>query len=339
VAILDACRDDSAERDLKRVASRGGEIIRGLARVKNPEGLILAYATQYLSTAADGDPNGDSPFTTALLNNIATPGLDVKDMFFKVGSEVIASTRGEQRPEISISFYDSYILVPAAIVPAAPPAVSPPPAPPPAAPPLAAPPPITSAPEAKPQSPGGAPPPAGPSAEEIAWGLLKDTKDADQLRRFIQQFPRSPQRAEAEQRVTALDLQAAQPAKPAPMPELERAAMTRSLQLELKRVGCFDGTVDAELGGGTRDALRNFAKFAALSLPQGDPTPDVINKIKGFNKRVCPLVCPAGEKAQGELCMHVEPKARPAPSKPHPAARTDSGHGRCFSFQGRQICE
>jgi uncharacterized caspase-like protein len=116
IAILDACRDNTAERELKRVASRGGEVTRGLARVKNPEGLILAYATQYLSTAADGDPSGDSPFTAALLNNIVTPGLDVKDLFYRVGREVIETTKNRQRPEISISFYDDYALVPAGSV-------------------------------------------------------------------------------------------------------------------------------------------------------------------------------------------------------------------------------
>jgi hypothetical protein len=112
IAILDACRDNTAERELKLKATRGGDVTRGLGRVKNPEGLILAYATQYLSTAADGDPNGDSPFTTALLHHIATPGLDVTDLFVRVGREVIATTK-DQRPEISVSFYDPYTLVPA----------------------------------------------------------------------------------------------------------------------------------------------------------------------------------------------------------------------------------
>jgi len=96
---------------LKRAATRGGEITRGLARVRNPEGLILAYATQYMATAADGPADQDSPFTAALLDNIATPGLDVKDLFFRVGRDVIARTKGEQRPEISVSFYDPYALV------------------------------------------------------------------------------------------------------------------------------------------------------------------------------------------------------------------------------------
>src|SRR5262249_40409301 len=117
IAILDACRDNKAEQNLKRVATRGGDATRGLGRVKMPDGLILAYATQYLQTAADGALNQSSPFTGALLNHIATPGLDVKEMFFKVGSEVIAKTGGQQRPEISVSFYDSYALVPAAAIP------------------------------------------------------------------------------------------------------------------------------------------------------------------------------------------------------------------------------
>src|SRR5262249_24539990 len=52
IAIVDACRDNSVERDLKRQDARGGEITLGLARLRNPEGLIVAYATQYLSTAA-----------------------------------------------------------------------------------------------------------------------------------------------------------------------------------------------------------------------------------------------------------------------------------------------
>ena len=110
IAILDACRDNGAERELKRTNSRGGQITRGLAPVKNPEGLILAYATQYLSTADDGGLDGDSPFTAALLKNIAKPGLDVKELFYETAREVIAKTDGRQRPEISISFYDAYTL-------------------------------------------------------------------------------------------------------------------------------------------------------------------------------------------------------------------------------------
>ena len=120
IAILDACRDNGAERGLKQKA-RGGEVTRGLGPMKNPSGLIIAYATQYMSTAADdagglfsggGSSTLHSPFTAALLSNIATPGLDVTDMLRKVGREVDAATGGRQRPEISISMYEQYALVP-----------------------------------------------------------------------------------------------------------------------------------------------------------------------------------------------------------------------------------
>jgi hypothetical protein len=183
IAILDACRDNAAERDLKRTAAagRGGEVTRGLGPMKNPEGLILAYATQYLSTAADdtgtgpGGPSfpavsstGHSPFTSALLSNIATPGLDVKEMLYKVGRDVIAATGGKQRPEISISMYDPYALVPGG-------------------------------------GNGMSSLPASLQADEVAWSILKDTGNAEQIRRFIAQFPASPRRREAEERLGTLE--------------------------------------------------------------------------------------------------------------------------------------
>jgi formylglycine-generating enzyme required for sulfatase activity len=171
IAILDACRDDAAEQGLKRqAASRGGDVTRGLGPMKNPSGLIIAYATQYMSTAADdaagAGPDGPlaaasvrhSPFTAALLNNIATPGLDVKEMFDKVGSEVEAATGGRQRPEISISLYGRYVLAPAA-------------------------------------NPGAASPPGGSapaSGVAQAWGVIQNTTSLAVLDDFIRQFGNTP---------------------------------------------------------------------------------------------------------------------------------------------------
>jgi TPR repeat protein len=195
IAVLDACRDNAAERELKRQASRGGEMSRGLAPMKNPGGLIIAYATQYLSTASDGAAAAapHSPFTAALLNNIATPGLDVKDMFYKVGREVSAATGGKQRPEISVSMYDQYALAPgAASVPATAPSAAAPPA-------------------------GGT---AVPDAERT-WGIIQNTTSVAALDDFIRQFGNVPiYGVLAHERREALAKQHArepvsQPAKPA----------------------------------------------------------------------------------------------------------------------------
>ncbi len=128
LAILDACHDNGAERELKRRQASGGSRTCGLAPMQNVGELIVAYARQYAATAADdagdvtpADPLPSttssarhSPFTAALVNNITTPGLDVTDMLRKVRRDVIAATAGKQRPEIVISTYVQYALAPAA---------------------------------------------------------------------------------------------------------------------------------------------------------------------------------------------------------------------------------
>jgi len=123
IAILDACRDNEMEAQLKRqdaeargALRRGLAPTRGLAKVQNADGLIVAYATQYLTTALEGQAGGNSPFTGSLVHLIGTPNLDVKAMLFKVAQDVIAKTHGEQRPEISVSLFDEYALVPATAV-------------------------------------------------------------------------------------------------------------------------------------------------------------------------------------------------------------------------------
>jgi uncharacterized caspase-like protein len=218
--------------------------------------------------------------------------------------------------------------------------------------------------------------PAGPSPEDVAWGLVKDSKDANQLRLFLTQFPQSARRAEAEQRMTAIDaeqraaaalqeqrmaaLRAAGAAAPAP----DDREMARSLQLELKRLGCFDGTVNGEFGTTTRDALRNFAKLAAVNVPEPELSLDTLKIIRGIDKRICPLICKSGERAEGERCIRIvcpagqtlkdgtcvgkpdaEPKKRANAepeqrARPAPAARpAGGGGGKCFTFEGRRFCE
>lgn len=117
LVILDACRDNERELELRRLdaaargqAARGGAVGRGLARLQNPDGLIVVYSTQHMTTAADGNPGGNSPFTGALARHLMSPGIDIKDVLFRAGQDVITQTGGAQRPEISISLYDPFVL-------------------------------------------------------------------------------------------------------------------------------------------------------------------------------------------------------------------------------------
>jgi formylglycine-generating enzyme required for sulfatase activity len=121
-----------------------------------------------METAADGPANQGSPFTAALLGNLATPGLDIKDLFFRVGSEVVAKTKGVQRPEIAVSFYDAYALVPAKPAPAA---------------------------------------TTQPSPHDLAaqaWAATKDTNSQSILEEFIRQFGATPYGAMARARLDEL---------------------------------------------------------------------------------------------------------------------------------------
>jgi outer membrane protein assembly factor BamD (BamD/ComL family) len=97
--MVDACRDNPFLVTMKRLTvSRS--LVRGLARVE-PEGTdtLIAYAAKDGSTAEDGH-GAHSPFTTALLDNLTIPGLDVQLAFRRVRDEVLKITDGRQEPYV-----------------------------------------------------------------------------------------------------------------------------------------------------------------------------------------------------------------------------------------------
>ncbi|MBR0750003.1 caspase family protein [Bradyrhizobium japonicum] len=61
--------------------------MRGFTRTGARSGLIITYATAPDSVASDGDRR-NSPFTEAFLKNIAVPDVHVRQMLFRVQSEV-----------------------------------------------------------------------------------------------------------------------------------------------------------------------------------------------------------------------------------------------------------
>ncbi len=139
-----------------------------------------------------------------------------------------------------------------------------------------------------------------PPPDEVAWGVLKETMDQGALKRFIAQYPDSVLRKDAETRLATLTATA----KPV---SLDSHALALSLQTELKRVGCFNGTMSGEFDDPTRTAQRAFAKLTSVSLPD-ILSPVSIDAVRKFNKRVCPLLCPEGQRAEGERCIFVTPQ-------------------------------
>lgn len=89
LVVLDACRDNPFG-----TADIGAA---GLSPVSGDVGTLVAYATDPGNVAADG-AGDNSTFTSALINHIATPAIDVRLMFGRVRQEVVGRTNGLQVP-------------------------------------------------------------------------------------------------------------------------------------------------------------------------------------------------------------------------------------------------
>ncbi|GHV90479.1 hypothetical protein AGMMS50268_09820 [Spirochaetia bacterium] len=99
VIVLDACRDNPFSWN--RSGSRGLSVVG-----KQPAGSIIVYATSAGSVAADGQGR-NGLFTTHLLNNLKTPGLEVKDIFNRTGSDVRRASNSGQIPAIYSQFFET----------------------------------------------------------------------------------------------------------------------------------------------------------------------------------------------------------------------------------------
>ncbi|HEX5998042.1 MAG TPA: caspase family protein, partial [Hyphomicrobiaceae bacterium] len=95
--ILDACRDNPFAPTMRRTLA-GRSIGRGLAQVEVVSAeTLIAFAAKAGSTAADGQ-GSNSPYTSALVKHLATPGLDVRLALGRVRDEVLRSTGSRQEP-------------------------------------------------------------------------------------------------------------------------------------------------------------------------------------------------------------------------------------------------
>lgn len=149
------------------------------------------------------------------------------------------------------------------------------------------------------KAPAAPAPPAGPPLDEVVWNLVKDSKDAEELRRFVQQFPQSSRRADAEQRVAAL----AVPPSP-PKPLLAGAPLVEEIKRELSRIGCYAGPIDGRwTTAQIEQSVKRFVLASRASTTPDEPTIDFLNTLRGKSGRVCPLECGAREVAAGGQCV------------------------------------
>jgi uncharacterized caspase-like protein len=62
-----------------------------------PPNTLIAYAQKAGQTADDGEGT-NSPYTSALLKHLATPGLDIELALRRVRDDVLKTTRNRQEP-------------------------------------------------------------------------------------------------------------------------------------------------------------------------------------------------------------------------------------------------
>ncbi|WFU43595.1 caspase family protein [Bradyrhizobium sp. CB82] len=110
ILVLDACRDNPFANELRRSlgTSRAVPLQRGLAKLDNAQGMIVAYATQAGQTAEDGDGR-NSPYTTAFLENIKARE-EIGTIFRRISSDVYETTKHSQLPELSLSIIGEFYL-------------------------------------------------------------------------------------------------------------------------------------------------------------------------------------------------------------------------------------
>src|SRR3954454_2505109 len=114
LVFLDACRDNPFAAKIRSAkATRSANVATGLAEMKSGEGTLLAFATGPGQTALDGEARTNSPFTRALLANIAQPGVEIQQAMTKVRAQVNDETAKNQLPWGHTNLTGSVYLNPA----------------------------------------------------------------------------------------------------------------------------------------------------------------------------------------------------------------------------------
>ncbi len=84
-----------------------------------------------------------------------------------------------------------------------------------------------------------------------------------------------------------------------------QADIAKSVQIELRRVGCLAGGADGEWNAASRRSLALFNRHAGTKLEVKTASTDALDAIKLKPSRVCPLICEQGFKADGDRCSKI----------------------------------
>jgi uncharacterized caspase-like protein len=161
------------------------------------------------------------------------------------------------------------------------------------------------------------------AAREAQAKAEADVKAAEQARLAAEQAKQAAQAqaAEAERNRVALSAAAAStppvtaPAAAAPAAPATNVAsldagspqgdLARSLQSELRRVGCLTSSTDGDWNAASQRSLTQFNRFAGTKFDTKTASNDALDAVKQKQSRVCPLSCDHGYKPDGDHCTKI----------------------------------
>jgi Caspase domain len=116
-------------------------------------------------------------------------------------------------------------------------------------------------------------------------------------------------------------------AKPTPAPQEPPANtpdLVLSAQSELRRLGCYAGREDGNLGGASKEAVQRYLAHKGRSTNEINVTHDLVVDLKGEKQRICPLTCARGERPEGDRCVaNTKPRDEDQPRGRTKAKRED----------------
>jgi len=153
---------------------------------------------------------------------------------------------------------------------------------------------------------------AAAGAQEDAQAKAEaDARVAEQARVAAEKAKQATQGAAAASVVvTAPTANAAPvPQKPVDVASLNagpsQADLTKSVQTELRRVGCLAAPADGDWNAASQRSLSLFNKNADTRLDVKTVSADTLDAIKQKTSRACPLVCEHGYKVDGDQCAKI----------------------------------
>ena len=96
---------------------------------------------------------------------------------------------------------------------------------------------------------------------------------------------------------------------PGPTSTLSAADLAKSVQSELRRVGCLASAAEGEWSSAAQRSLTLFNKYAGTQLDVKLASVVALDALKAKPGRVCPLVCNFGFKADGDQCVKITCRA------------------------------